>query len=569
MHECSNGKIWNPKTKRCVKLTGAVGKELLKKYPNAKPVVKCNNDQVFNKKTGRCVKKTGEIGKQIMEGKSPKYPKKKEKECPEGKIRNHESGKCINIDGKVGFKLYEEKMFKEIKPKAGECIDRSAVALKEYQRKVANFLKTHDELLVVHQTGTGKTLSAVTASQCYLDRNPNSKVLVVTPASVVHNFRKEMIKYGVTNPEKYIIVSFATFRQHPEKYPNKNFMMIIDEAHTARTPESKTYKTLYKKAMKADKRMLLTATPYVNDIRDLCTISWLLFGDYTVMKNDSDDLICTMDQVKKALNKKVDVVETTEDGNYPTKKEKMEIIYMPEDSYERMKKSIEDDIQKWWDEHPEAGPNANPNAFYNITRKHANLSDDKVDKLKAKRTYKLIKNHSQNVVYANFIDNGVKILTGYLRKKNKTYKIISGKTPKTERQVIIKHFNEGKIDTLIITDAGREGIDLKGVRNMVLMMPPWSEALIRQVVGRAVRYKSHLHLPEKDRNVNVYFVMLVPPKSIYEEQQKIPQNIISCMKFNLKNPTMMKTGDQCLYAIIAKKRKEQRDIMKMLKKIQI
>ena len=52
------------------------------------------------------------------------------------------------------------------------------------------------ELLVVHGTGCGKTLSAVTASQCYLDKNPRKRVVFIGPASLLTNFQKELKAYG-------------------------------------------------------------------------------------------------------------------------------------------------------------------------------------------------------------------------------------------------------------------------------------------------------------------------------------------------------------------------------------
>ena len=52
-------------------------------------------------------------------------------------------------------------------------------------------------LLVAHDTGTGKTLTAVTASQCYLDKNKNGRIVFIGPASLLHNFDKELDKYGL------------------------------------------------------------------------------------------------------------------------------------------------------------------------------------------------------------------------------------------------------------------------------------------------------------------------------------------------------------------------------------
>jgi hypothetical protein len=65
-------KIFNPKTKRCVKKDGKVGKTLNKKKsasPQRSPKSPhlCSKDKIFNPKTKRCVKKDGKIGKTLIE----------------------------------------------------------------------------------------------------------------------------------------------------------------------------------------------------------------------------------------------------------------------------------------------------------------------------------------------------------------------------------------------------------------------------------------------------------------------------------------------------------------------
>jgi ribA/ribD-fused uncharacterized protein len=71
---CPKGKIMNPKTKRCVKENGKIGKEIMKqnkgneevkKDEDVKPQFKVN--KVLNPDTGRYVLKTGKIGKKILE----------------------------------------------------------------------------------------------------------------------------------------------------------------------------------------------------------------------------------------------------------------------------------------------------------------------------------------------------------------------------------------------------------------------------------------------------------------------------------------------------------------------
>jgi superfamily II DNA or RNA helicase len=110
----------------------------------------------------------------------------------------------------------------------------------------------------------------------------------------------------------------------------------------------------------------------------------------------------------------------------------------------------------------------------------------------------------------------------------------------------IRKFNADKIKVLIITRAGGESIDLKGVENVVVLDPPWNDASLEQIVGRAIRFKSHLHLPKEKRKVNIYFLSLVKPDSVSEEDAVM-------------------SGDKKLYEIIKTKKSITDEIMPMLK----
>jgi hypothetical protein len=57
---------------------------------------------------------------------------------------------------------------------------------------------------------------------------------------------------------------------------------------------------------------------------------------------------------------------------------------------------------------------------------------------------------------------------------------------------------------LFTTQSGAEGISLNYVRQVHIMEPYWNNVRIEQVIGRARRIKSHVLLPEEQRNVKVY-----------------------------------------------------------------
>ena len=64
------------------------------------------------------------------------------------------------------------------------------------------------------------------------------------------------------------------------------------------------------------------------------------------------------------------------------------------------------------------------------------------------------------------------------------------------------------IKIFMITKTGAEGLNLKCVRSVHIMEPYWQPVLIEQIIGRAVRTESHIRLPPKDRNVEVFIYMM-------------------------------------------------------------
>ena len=219
------------------------------------------------------------------------------------------------------------------------CIKQSKLPLRKDQKKIVRFLNTHDEILVVHGTGCGKTLSAVTASQCYLDKNRQKHVVFIGPASLLTNFQKELKAYGAKNEQKYIYYSFQAFMnayKKGKKIVCKKTFLIIDEVHNLRNLKTKMYQAIIRCAKKADKRMLLTATPYVNNIYDFAALINLLYGDdlvgynikastvsYKYMLKTKDFTQRNLSIIKNALMDKVDYLPSCAMSKYyPEIKEK-------------------------------------------------------------------------------------------------------------------------------------------------------------------------------------------------------------------------------------------------------
>lgn len=68
----------------------------------------------------------------------------------------------------------------------------------------------------------------------------------------------------------------------------------------------------------------------------------------------------------------------------------------------------------------------------------------------------------------------------------------------------IRNKNGEYLKVILGTTSIMEGISFMNVRNVHLVNPWWNDSRIKQVIARAIRYKSHSKLPESERFVNVY-----------------------------------------------------------------
>jgi len=167
------------------------------------------------------------------------------------------------------------------------------------------------------------------------------------------------------------------------------------------------------------------------------------------------------------------------------------------------------------------------NSFLSATRQLSNVINKFTITPKIKKIIDKIKSGPfPAIVYSNYLDYGVFPIAKQLEIEGIGHKIISGTTTEMKLEKIINSYNEGKIQVLLITTAGSESLDLKGTRQVHIMEPHWNDAKIRQVIGRAIRYKSHELLDIKDRIVNIYkWISIFPSGVNYQTADEYLENL--------------------------------------------
>ena len=163
--------------------------------------------------------------------------------------------------------------------------------LREYQITGFKWFKTISHLgfggVLADEMGLGKTIQTI----AFLLSEKGSKTLIVTPTSLIYNWKNEFDNFAPTmkvitiygskaeraiqieNIDDYdvILTTYGTLRNDFTDYEDRNFdYCIIDEAQNIKNPLAQSSEAV--KAIKAKVKFALTGTPIENNLMDLWSI---------------------------------------------------------------------------------------------------------------------------------------------------------------------------------------------------------------------------------------------------------------------------------------------------------
>jgi superfamily II DNA or RNA helicase len=459
--------------------------------------------------------------------------------------------------------------------------------LQPHQQRVVDRLLRADQpgLVAMHGLGSGKTLTSIAAADAL-----GMPADVVLPAALRANYIKELQKHAPNSPPPTNIQSLENVAR--KQLPLTNPLLIVDEAHRSRNV-SKTQRALQNN--EAKKRLLLTGSLFYNQPSDAAGPVNLVAGG-SVLPGDPDEFrrLFVREQeytpgfFGKMIGRKPSV---TYDVNPKTKKYLEGVLskyvdYHPSSATDfpsrtdetigvpmaERQKEIYDMLigraPKWVHDRvvsglpPSKAEAARLNSFLQGTRQVSNSTapyhtdrpseQPKIDRA-VKELNKLFKENPQAkaLVYSSYLDAGINPYKKKLDKLQIPYGEFTGALSPVQRDQMVRDYNDNKIKALLLSRAGGEGLDLKGTRLIQLLEPHWNEEALKQVTGRGIRYQSHNHLPEDQRNVHVQHFVTENPRQGFAQ------------KLRLKKPDM--SVDQYLFNM--SKQKEElnqrfRDLLK-------
>lgn len=452
--------------------------------------------------------------------------------------------------------------------------------LKYYQYIVKNIITEPEYnitdargLLLYFTMGMGKTRTAasIILSSSYLN------VIVILPKSLQRNFEDTMnfLQKDFTD-RKINFISMDAYNAATQieniKTGIDNSLIIVDEAHnffkSIINGETSNAYRIYEKIMNAKniKLLFLTGTPISKDPFELVPCINMLAGfDILPINYDQFNSLYVDHKNKEIVNKPylanrliglVSHMSMSEESSnmFPTelpliiskiemtKDQYIKYLHVREKEESNKKQYKETKINNKSMQIPKQ---VSMSSYYVHSRSVSNYYDSMSPKMEL-ISERVANSQGCCMVYSQFVNNnGLKQLIKYLEKYNFSefkeeepnniqlrYALYTGEVNATLRNKIITTFNSDMnkyghvIKCILISKTGAEGLDLKNVRETHQLEPYWDISRNEQVKARAIRYGSHLALPEAERTVQPYIYISVANQEIWNKlKEKEPKTI--------------------------------------------
>lgn len=404
--------------------------------------------------------------------------------------------------------------------------------------------------ILADEMGLGKTFQTIAYINDFV-KNNKQPILIITPYSLIQNWKSEFKKFDPTKniieitgnnlqrqtiiknikPNNIYISNYHKFINDTNYYHDKHFgLVVLDEGQYIKNKTTKWSKNI--KNILADKRLILTGTPMENNIIDI----WSLFEfilphylpDIKIFKklfnqNDKNSINELAFLIKPFIlqRKKIDELP-----DLPFKFKNDIFIKMSEQEeeiYLKLFETLKQDIKLFFNSKSSTRNKVKMNIIGIITKLRMFccdpllLSFNNVKRSKLDYCLSLVKKLKTNpenkiVIFSSFtslLDN----LKELLIENNFSCLVLTGKNNQKERKLIIDNFNKLQDKILLVSlKVGGVGINLNTANIVIHFNPWWNDSVEDQATDR-------LHRIGQNKEVNVFNLIL--QNSIEEKILKI------------------------------------------------
>ena len=433
--------------------------------------------------------------------------------------------------------------------------------VRPYQREGFNFLCHLTEMrlggILADDMGLGKTLQTLSWLAWLLGRNGHAPALVICPASVLHNWRREAEKFtphlkvlvlesgtarhGLRKqiPQHDLIVTnYALLRRDWEALQKFDFsVVILDEAQFIKNPSAQVTQSV--KQLKSHQRLALTGTPLENRLLDLWSITdfvqpgYLGTQDHFVQtyepRGEGEEGITARRIARRRLSAKLrplmlrrlkrqvaqdlpERIEMRRDCDLGEPQRKLYLAELRRSREQVMKAVVEKGLAK-----------SKIHVLAALTRLrqiccHPALVGNDSHSGKTETLFELLDSlliEGQKVlVFSQFVQM-LKLLEAECKQRNISTHILTGETKDRAEVVETFHSDPNAAVFLLSLRAAGTGLNLTTANSVVLYDPWWNPAVEAQAIDRS-------HRIGQTRTVSAY--RLIAPGTVEEKIWDLQQS---------------------------------------------
>lgn len=394
--------------------------------------------------------------------------------------------------------------------------------LRDYQLVGFQWFKTlsHYQLggILADDMGLGKTVQTISYLLSEKEAQTNDyRALVVAPASLVYNWKKEIDKFAPTLSSKIIIgskqqrqklieeqdqtdiyiTSYPLIRKDNDLYHNFFFdALILDEAQAIKNHLTLTAKSV--QAVKATHRFALSGTPIENNLDELWSIFESLIPGFLGTKKHFSQLepayISTITRPFILRRLKQDVLselpEKIETEQYAELTKLQKQIYLT--YVEKMQLQISETIATKGFEKGKLEILAGLTRLRQICC-HPSLFLENYHGKSGKMEYLLelvadLRASGKRLLIFSQFSTMLKLIGDAFEQQGYQFYYLDGQTPSEQRVEMAEAFNNDEKEIFLISlKAGGTGLNLTGADTVILFDLWWNPAIEAQAAGRAHR----------------------------------------------------------------------------------
>ena len=359
--------------------------------------------------------------------------------------------------------------------------------LRSYQTFGTKYIVHQKKTLLGDEMGLGKTVQAI-AAMAALAAEEKSHFMVVCPASVLINWCREIQKFSTLEVTKVhgkdeeallrwrenggvAVTTYESISRFtlPEKF--KISMVVVDEAHYVKNPDTQRTKALLKLLKKTEYTLFMSGTPLENRVEEMCFL-----------------VSCLQPEIAKELEE-VKFLSTAEQF-----RQQLISVYLRR-TRDDVLQELPDLIEKeQWCDLGEKEKNAYREAVlsenFMAIRQVSWQAEDLKDSSKAARLLELCDQAGQQgrkVIVFSFFRSTLRKVTELLG--DRCMEPITGSISTQRRQEIVDEFAKAENGAVLVSQvqAGGTGLNIQSASVIIFCEPQIKPSIENQALSRAYR----------------------------------------------------------------------------------